>query len=104
MSRQSPLRLRTSPPRNTPRLPRECTNLMWTDLAWRCFYFWNLTTHHLDAIRFWHDDDNDDNEADHAPYVPSELIGERSERIQAMDARLQEVLGDAVEEDEDEDD
>jgi hypothetical protein len=33
---------------------------------------------------------------DHAPYVPPEVAGERAERIQAMDARLQEILGDAV--------
>ena len=71
------------------------------ELAWQCFHFWRLTTYHLDAIRFWHDDDNGDDEADHAPYIPPEFIGERTELIQAMDARLQEVLGDAVEEDED---
>jgi hypothetical protein len=71
------------------------------ELAWRCFYFWNLTTHHLSARRFWNADTEPD--TDHASYIPPELVGERSERIQAMDARLQEVLGDAVDADDDDD-
>jgi hypothetical protein len=49
-----------------------------------------------------HDYYGDDDSSDHAPYIPPELTRERAERIQAMDGRLQEVLGDAVEvEDED---
>jgi hypothetical protein len=36
------------------------------------------------------------------PYIPPELAGERAERIQAMDARLHEVIGDAMDEEADE--
>jgi hypothetical protein len=72
------------------------------DLERLCFDFWQLTTFHLAAIRFEYGDQDAD--AEHAPYIPPEFIGERTERIQAMDARLQEVLGDAVEDEEDEDD
>lgn len=66
-----------------------------------CFDFWRLTTFHVAAIHF----ENGDQEeaAEHAPYIPPELMRERTERIQAMDARLQEVLGDTVEADEEDD-
>jgi hypothetical protein len=71
------------------------------ELQRQCWDIWRLTTFYLDALF----DQRPTNESlTHAPYVPPEFTGERSERIQAMDARLQEVLGDAVEvEDEEED-
>jgi hypothetical protein len=71
------------------------------ELARLCFDFWRLATFHLEAIRFVRGDQEED--AARATYIPPELIGERTERIQAMDARLQDVLGDAVDADEDED-
>jgi hypothetical protein len=74
------------------------------ELQQQCWDVWRLTTFYLDALKAMDSTD----EPDHAPYTPPEFTGERVERIQAMDARLQEVLGDAVEvedeDDEDEDD
>jgi hypothetical protein len=64
------------------------------ELQRQCWDIWRLTTFYLGAL----EDQRPDAEAPtHAPYVPPEFAGERAERIQAMDARLQEVLGYAVE-------
>jgi hypothetical protein len=68
------------------------------ELAETCWEVWRLTTHHLAALRY--QEHAVETVADRAPYVPCELTGERAERIQAMDARLQEVLGDSVDVDE----
>jgi hypothetical protein len=43
------------------------------------------------------DQDAPDEASGHASCAPQGFAGERTERIQAMDARLQKVLGDAVE-------
>jgi hypothetical protein len=59
------------------------------ELQRQCWDVWRLTTFYLDALDSM---DPDRDEPDHAPYVPQEFAGERAERIQAMDARLQEVL------------
>jgi hypothetical protein len=66
-----------------------------------CWDVWRLTTFHIDAWNACHKDDGQP--SGHAPYVPPEVAGERAERILAMDARLEEVLGDAVEADAEED-
>jgi len=72
-----------------------------TELSALCWDIWRLTTFHLAAIRAEYG--SEDETHGYAPYIPQEFVGERTERILAMDARLQEVLGDAVE-DIDEDD
>jgi hypothetical protein len=72
------------------------------DLQRQCWDVWRLTTFYIAALRAEYPDEE---APTHAPYVPPEFAGERAERIRAMDDRLQEVLGDAVEaEDEDEED
>jgi hypothetical protein len=71
-----------------------------SELQQQCWDIWRLTTFYLEAL----EDQRPDAEVlTHAPYVPPEFASERAERIHAMDARLQEVLGDTVEaEDDDE--
>jgi hypothetical protein len=70
-------------------------------LARQCWDIWRLTTFYLHALDTL---DRGDEPPTHAPYVPPEFMGARAERIQAMDARLQEVLGDAVETDDEQED
>jgi hypothetical protein len=73
------------------------------ELARQCWDVWRLTTFHVQAIEYVAGDGNGDASMP-APYIPPEFVSARAERIQAMDARLHEVLGDAVEvEDADED-
>jgi hypothetical protein len=67
------------------------------ELQQQCWDVWRLTTFYLDALEYMDRDHEEPEHTDHAPYVPPEFAGERSERIQAMDARLHEVLGDTVE-------
>jgi hypothetical protein len=67
----------------------------------QCWDVWRLTPFYLDAV----DSMSPERVAPtHAPYVPPECTGEHAERIQAMDARLQEVLGVAVEVEDEADD
>jgi hypothetical protein len=67
-----------------------------------CWDIWRLTTFHISAWRGCCGEDGCD--ASHAPYTPPEVVGERTERLLAMDARLEAVLGDAVEGDDGDDD
>jgi hypothetical protein len=71
------------------------------ELQRQCWDVWRLATFYLHALDSLN---GDADEPHHAPYTPPEFAGERAERIQAMDARLQEVLGDAVEAEEDDED
>jgi hypothetical protein len=56
-------------------------------LARLCQDIWRLATFHLSALEYVHGDADDG----HVParYTAPEITGERSERLQAMDARLQ---------------
>ena len=70
------------------------------ELQRQCWDVWRLTTFYAKASRQQRGEDDDA----HAPYIPPEFVGERAERIEAMDARLQDVLGDILDVDDEEDD
>ena len=71
------------------------------ELQYQCWNIWRLTTCYA---KIWHQERGHDDDAGHAPYMPPEVAGERADRMLAMDARLEAVLGDAVDVEDDEDD
>jgi hypothetical protein len=64
-------------------------------LARLCWDVWRLGNFYTQALNTL------SSPASHAPYIPPEVSGERTERLAAMDAKLEEVLGDLVDAEED---
>src|SRR5262245_10591685 len=66
------------------------------ELQLECWLVWRMTMEYLDSLRrLVVEEDGDDPPA---RYVPPEVAHERTERLQAMDAKLKEILGDSVDE------